>query len=77
MVIVIVVALSRGVACFSIGRVFSKLKDKPRLNSHCLRDFRKINLHCTLSILAMEAMALVKVQAGHLNEIRACARKIL
>lgn len=48
----------------AIERVFSRLKDKRRLNSHCFRGFKKINLHCTLSILVMQAIALTKVQAG-------------
>ena len=60
----------------AIERVFSRLKDKRRLNSHCFRGFRKINLHCTLSILVMQAMALAKVQAGQLHEVRVCARRI-
>lgn len=60
----------------AVERVFSRLKDKRRLDSHCFRGFQKINLHCILSILVMQAMALVRIEAGQLNEIRACARKI-
>ncbi len=60
----------------SIERIFSRLKDKRRLNSHCFRGFSKINLHCTLSILVMDAMALARVEAGQLDDIRTCARKI-
>jgi hypothetical protein len=60
----------------AVERVFSRLKDKRRLDSHCFRGFRKLNLHCSLSILVMQAMALAKMQSGHLNEIRTCARKV-
>lgn len=60
----------------AVERVFSRLKDKRRLNSHCFRGFGKINLHCALSILVMQAMALSKVQSGHFDEIRICARRI-
>lgn len=60
----------------AVERVFSRLKDKRRLDSHCLRGFKKISLHCTLSILVMQAMALAKAQAGQLREVRVCARRI-
>jgi IS5 family transposase len=60
----------------AIERMFSRLKDKRRLNSHCFRGFSKINLHCTLSVLVMQAMALSRVKAGQVDDIRACARKI-
>lgn len=57
-------------------RINSRLKDKRRLDSHCIRGLKKINLHCTLSVLVMNAMALAKVQSGHLDELRISARKI-
>jgi transposase len=60
----------------AVERIFSRLKDKRRLNSHCFRGFGKINLHSTLSVLVMQSMALARVQSGHPNEIRACARRI-
>ena len=57
-------------------RVNSRLKDKRRLNSHCFRGLKKINLHCTLAVLVMQAMALAKVKAGELDALRVTARKI-
>jgi len=60
----------------AVERVFSRLKDKRRLNSHCFRGFGKINLHSTLSVLVMQAMALAKAQAGKPHEIRLSSRKI-
>ncbi len=61
----------------AVERVFSRLKDKRRLNTHCFRGYAKINLHATLSVLVMQAMALARVEAGQPNAIRTCARKIL
>jgi len=60
----------------AVESVFSRLKDKYRLDLHCFRGFRKVELHCTLSILVMQAMALAKVQAGQHDDVRVCARKI-
>ena len=60
----------------AVERVFSRLKDKRRLDSHCFRGFRKVELHCTLSTLVMQAMALVKATHEQFEEVRACARKI-
>ena len=60
----------------AVERVFSRLKDKRRLDSHCFRGFKKINLHCTLSILVMQAMALSKAKNGQFEEVRVCARRI-
>jgi hypothetical protein len=61
----------------SVERVNSRLKDKRRLESHCLRGLEKIDLHCTLSVLTMNAMALSKIQAGRLDEIRFSTRKVV
>ena len=58
-------------------RVNSRLKYKRRLESHCLRGLGKIDLHCTLSVLTMNAMALAKVQSGKLSEVRASSWKVL
>lgn len=57
-------------------RINSRLKDKRRLDTHCFRGLNKINLHCTLSVLAMNAMALAKALAGQLSQIRCSARHI-
>lgn len=57
-------------------RVNSRLKDKRRLESHCSRGLKKIDLHCTLSVLTMNAMALAKVRAGKPSEVRSSSRKV-
>ena len=59
-----------------VERVNSRLKDKRRLDSHCLRGLAKMNLHCTMSVLAMNAMALAKVSSGRLDAVRTSARKL-
>ena len=43
--------------------------------AHLVLEETKVNLHYILSILVMQAMALVRIEAGPFNEIRACARK--
>ncbi len=60
----------------SVERVNSRLKDKRRLDSHCFRGLQKLNLHCTMSVLAMNAMALAKIQSGQLLDIRSSTRKV-
>jgi len=60
----------------AIERVNSRLKDKRRLDSHCLRGLQKLALHCTLSVIAMNAMALAKAQAGEWAELRCSSRKV-
>lgn len=60
----------------AVERSISRLKDKRRLNSHCFRGVKMIDLHCTLAIMTMQAMALAKVKAGELDALRVTARKI-
>lgn len=60
----------------AIERVNSRLKDKRRLDSHCFRGLEKIDLHCTFSVIVMNAMALAKAEAGQFDEVRFSCRKI-
>lgn len=46
------------------------------LEDHCFRGFDRINIHCTLSILVMQALALAKARAGQMDEIRVCVRQV-
>ena len=57
-------------------RVFSRLKEKRHLTLHCFRGRTRIALHVSLAILTTMAMALSRAQAGKLDEIRVCGRKI-
>jgi hypothetical protein len=54
----------------------SRLKETRRLTKHQFRGFERINVHATLAVLAMMAVALSKAKRGQLEEIRVCARKI-
>lgn len=60
----------------AVERVNSRLKDKRRLDDHCFRGLKKIDLHCTLSVMTMNAMALAKVKAGQAHALRLTARRI-
>ncbi len=60
----------------AVERTISRLKDKRRLKHHCFRGVKIVNLHCTLAIIVMQAMALAKVKAGEIDALRESARKI-
>jgi IS5 family transposase len=60
----------------SIERTNSRLKETRRLEGHCFRGFDRINIHMTLSVLVMQAVALVKAKAGQMDEIRVCVRQV-
>lgn len=60
----------------AIERVNARLKDHRRLESHCFRGFDSIEIHATLSVLVMQAMALAKVRAGRIDEVRECVTPV-
>jgi len=60
----------------AIERVYSRLIDHRRLNSHCHRGLQKVRLHCLMSVLSLVMTALAEVNANHTDRIRACTRKI-
>ena len=60
----------------SIERVNSRLKETRRLETHCFRGFDRINIHTTLSVLVMQAVALAKAKAGQMDELRMCVRQV-
>lgn len=60
----------------SIERVNSRLKETRRLEDHCFRGFDRINIHTTLSVLVMQAVALAKAKAGQMDKIRTCVRQV-
>ena len=60
----------------AIERVNSRLKQTRRLESHCFRGFDRINIHTTLSVLIMQAMALAKAKSGQMDELRTCVRQV-
>lgn len=60
----------------AIERVNSRLKQTRRLEAHCLRGFENINLHSTLSVIVMQALALTKVEKSPSVNVRECVRKV-
>ena len=60
----------------SVERVFSRLKGYRKLDALRTRRLPKVWLHVAMSVLTMNGSALAKVQAGRLNELRACTRKV-
>ena len=59
-----------------IERIFSRLKGQRRLDTHCFRGLKKIQLHCTLAMLCLVAGALAKARSHKVDELRNCARRI-
>lgn len=57
-------------------RVFSRLKETRRLEKHCFREFDMLNIHSTLSVLVMQAVASAKVKTGKTNDLRECVRQV-
>lgn len=62
----------------AIERVFSRLIDHRRLNSHCHRGLRKVRLHCLMSVLSLALTALAELNGNHIcnGNVKACTRKI-
>jgi len=59
----------------SVERVFSRLKGYRKLDALRTRRTPKVWLHVAMSVIAMNAGALARVQMGNLSEIRACTRR--
>ena len=60
----------------AVERVFSRLKGHRALNGHCRRGLERVALHCVISVLALQAGALVAATDGRLAEIASCTRKV-
>jgi len=60
----------------SIERVNSRLKQTRRLEGHCFRGFEAMNLHTTLSVLVMQAVALARAKGGQMDRVRVCVRQV-
>lgn len=59
-----------------IERIFSRLKGQRRLDAHCFRGLKKIELHCTLAMLCLVVGALAKARSHQVDELRDCARRV-
>ncbi len=42
----------------------------------CFRGLESINTHATLSVLVMQSVALAKIKAGRIDEVRMCVRQV-
>ena len=60
----------------SVERVFGRLKGFRSLNCVTLRGLEKVELHCLLSVIVMQAMALGKARQETLSEVRNNVKKI-
>ena len=60
----------------AIERVNSRLKQTRRLESHCFRGFEAMNIHTTLSVLVMQAVALARAKGGQADKVRVCVRQV-
>ena len=58
----------------SVERVFGRLKETRRLERHCYRGIEKVELHCLLSVLTLQARAVVQLEAD--ESLRQCLRKV-
>ncbi len=58
----------------SVERVFSRLKGHRSLNTHCRRGIERVRLHVTMSLLALQATALVAALLD--RDVAACTRHV-
>jgi hypothetical protein len=61
---------------WAVERVFKSEKESRRLEQHCLRGMRRINLHALMSALIFQATVLMKVKAGESDYMRWMVRKV-
>ena len=57
-----------------VERTFSRLKETRRLRDHRYRGLAKVELHCLLAVITLQAKALVQAREG--GPIRAAVRKV-
>lgn len=60
----------------SVETVFGRLKGFRALNCVSLRDLHKVELHCLLSVIVMQATALGKAKQDAVGEVRKNVRKV-
>ena len=60
----------------AVERCFSRLKGHRTLNDHCRRGLAKVGLHIAMSLLALQASALVAAVAGEFQNVAACTRRV-
>ena len=60
----------------SIERVFKSLKQSRRLNAHCHRGLKRIELHAVMSVLTYQATVMAHLLAGETDMMRWMVRKV-
>jgi len=60
----------------SVERVFGRLKGFRALDCVTLRGLEKVDLHCLLSVIVMQAMALGNAKRDALGEVRKSIRRV-
>ena len=60
----------------SVERCFSRLKQHRALDSHCRRGLRKVALHAMMTLVTMQAAAVVMAEAGEFERVREIARRV-
>ena len=61
---------------WKVEQLFKSLKESRRLERHCVRGLLQITLHALMSTLTFQATALVKAEAGRLDEMRWMVRQV-
>ena len=61
---------------WAVERLFKTMKESRRLERHCVRGFRQVNLHTMMSTLVYQASALAQAQAGNLDGMRWMVRRV-
>jgi transposase len=56
----------------SIERIFSRLKSHRRLNNITVRRGYKVNVHCFLSLIVVQAKALHSAMSNQIFSVRQC-----
>lgn len=60
----------------SVERCFSRLKGHRTLNDHCRRGLRKVRLHILMALVTLQADAVARAEAGDIENVRHCTRKV-
>lgn len=58
----------------SVERVFGRLKENRRLDTHRMRNLKKVETHALLSVITLQSLAVVQLESG--SNLRGCVRRI-
>ena len=57
-------------------RCFSRLKQHRALGAHCHRGLRSVTLHALMTLVTMQAAAVVRAEAGEVERVREVSRRV-